>query len=250
MVKPLAGRSQQQNSYVRHPDVEAEIAAVLEWPLPEAFALAANGTLRPQTVVYLMRNCRPNRPTPAYDSLVVAFFSRLQRAGDHLTRGLSKLDRETVDGWVTDRTLHLIERDRLDIFEMSFKTGAERLYLTALARLQRQKAKELPREDLIEPGSNMTGEEAADGLALLNSTTAMPLAEARAALKETLEKLNEKERRAIFYVYHMKLTEKEAGDHLGCSDRNVRYLLESARRKALGEPKSTGGQPARKRANR
>jgi hypothetical protein len=34
---------------------------------------------------------------------------------------------------VKDKALRLMQLDPLDIFEMSFKTGAERLYLTAIA---------------------------------------------------------------------------------------------------------------------
>jgi hypothetical protein len=46
---------------------------------------------------------------------------------------MSEVHRERVHELVKDKALKLMQSDRLDIFEMSFKTGAERLYLTAIA---------------------------------------------------------------------------------------------------------------------
>ncbi|WP_077376170.1 sigma-70 family RNA polymerase sigma factor [Mesorhizobium prunaredense] len=230
-LKPLAGKTKEGKPYARPPAVEAEIEAVLEWPLPKAFALAAAGKLRPQTLVYLMRNFRPNRPDPKYDTLVIAFFSRLERAGDRMIRDLSDLDRERVNDLVKDKALWLIEADRLDIFEMSFKTGAERLYYSARAVVRLRSKTEVSREDLVGPDSDLTGEEAADALSMV-SDSSMPLAEARTMLNQVLEMLNEKERLAIFYVLQARMTETEAGAQMGCTARNIRYLLKSAAAKA------------------
>lgn len=241
-MKPLAGANAKGQPYVRPKGVEEEISAVLGWPLDRAFALAAEGHLRPQTLVYFMRNFRPNRPTPAYDRLVVAFFSRLQRAGQRLIRGLSEVDRERVDELVKDRALELMAQDRLDIFEMSFKTGAERLYLTELAKVRLRAATEVSREDLVKPGSDLTGEEVADAVGFADPS--QPLAEARAMLSEVLGLLTEKEREAVTYVHALGLSELEAAERIACTDRNVRYLLASARRKALAEGKGAR-KPAR-----
>jgi DNA-directed RNA polymerase specialized sigma24 family protein len=60
----------------------------------------------------------------------------------------------------------------------------------------------------------------------------MPLAEARATLSQVLGVLNEKERLAIFYVLQAGLTEPQAGEQMGCTARNIRYLITSAGRKA------------------
>jgi DNA-directed RNA polymerase specialized sigma24 family protein len=48
--------------------------------------------------------------------------------------------------------------------------------------------------------------------------------------------LTEKQRQAVFYVLQLDLTEKEAGERMGCGDRNIRHLLKSAREKALALP--------------
>jgi hypothetical protein len=88
-VKPLIGKDKDGRPYRRPREVDEEIKAVLEWPLPQAFGLAAEGKLRPQTLVYLLRNFKPNRPGSQYDSLIMAFFSRLQRSGEPLVRELS-----------------------------------------------------------------------------------------------------------------------------------------------------------------
>ena len=241
-MKPLAGANAKGQPYVRPKGVEEEISAALGWPLEKVFALAADGHLKPQTIVYFMRNFRPNRPTPAYDRLVVAFFSRLQRAGQRLVRNLSEVDRERVDELVKDRALELMARDRLDIFEMSFKTGAERLYLTALAKVRLRAATEISREDLVKPGSDLTGEEAADAVGFADPS--LPLAEARVMLSEVLGLLTEREREAVTYVHGLGLSELEAAEQMACTDRNIRYLLASARLKALAEGKGAR-KPAR-----
>lgn len=234
-MKPLAGANAKGEPYVRPKGVEEEISAALDWPLDKVLALAAEGHLKPQTLVYFVRNFRPSRSTRAYDRLVVAFFSRLQRAGQRLIRNLSEVDRERIDELVKDRALELLAQDRLDIFEMSFKTGAERLYLTALAKVRLRTATEVAREDLVKPGSDLTGEEVADAVGFANPS--LPLAEARAMLSEILGLLTEREREAVTYVHALGLSELDAAEQMGCTDRNVRYLLASARRKALAEGK-------------
>jgi hypothetical protein len=80
--------------YVRPTAVTEEIETILALPLHEAFRLASSGHLRPQTLVYLMRNFRPNKSNQAYDALVVAFYSRLERSGDRLMSGLTETQRE------------------------------------------------------------------------------------------------------------------------------------------------------------
>lgn len=244
-MKPLAGKTEDGKPYCRPPNVEEEIKAVLEWPLSRSFSLAAQGKLLPQTLVYLMRNFRPNRSIPEYDSLVVAFLSRLKRAGEPLVRSMSELNRERVHERVMDKALEVMAKDDLDIFEMSFKLGAERLYLTAISYVRLRARTEVSREDLIEPDSDMTGEEAADALGFVLDGS-MPLVEARASLREILKLLNDKERLAVMYVLGLKHTENEAAQKMSCTDRTIRNLLGSACKKALKV--STGSAPrARKR---
>ena len=61
-------------------------------------------------------------------------------------------------------------------------------------------------------------------------------------LNQIYEMLTEKERLAIFYVHEAGLTEKEAAEQLGCTDRNVRYLIKSASRKARASEESAPRQ--------
>lgn len=235
-MKPLTGTNSKGEPYVRPAVVEAEIAAVLEWPMEKVYALALEGKLRPQTLVYLMRNFRPNRSTPEHDRLILAFFARLQRFGEPMLRSMSEVNRERVDELVKDKALELFAKDKLDIFEMSFKLGAERLYLTAIAKVRLRADTEVSREDLVSPGLGLTSEETAD---LLGHTFdgSTPLAEAKAMLADVMEYLNEKERLAIYYVHQLGLTEKEAAEQMHCTDRNIRHLISSARQKALGQGK-------------
>jgi DNA-directed RNA polymerase specialized sigma24 family protein len=234
VLKPLTG------TYTRPDGVRQEIEEVLKHPLPVAFRMAAEGKLKPQTLVYLMRNFRPNQRTRDHDNLVVAFLSRLERFGDRLIRDFSEVDREKINGEVMNIVLELINDDKLDIFEMSFKRGATCLYLTARAKVRLRAQTEVSREDLVLPESDMTGEETADALSFVQDGT-LPLAEARAMLRQVRDKLKEREWLALLYVDGMDLTDKEAGEQMNCSARNIQYLLTKARKKVRGEER--GARP-------
>ncbi len=229
--------------YARPPSVQTEIEAALDLPLQKAFDLACAGHLRPQTLVYLMRNFRPNGGSSAHDALVLAFFTRLERAGDRLVAGLTDTEREWVQGEVKVKAAEWLFDNRMDVFECSFKLGAERLFLTQIAKVRRRTGAEVSREALVDPESDLTGEEAADARRLAHAGMSTPLAEIRVKLQEALEPLTDKERLALVYVEQLGLTEKEAGERLGCSARNVRYLVTNARAKARGDATS-----ARRRA--
>jgi len=89
--------------YVRPDVVREQIERTLDLPLYQAFELARDGLLRPQTLVYLMRNFRPNSRSPGYDAMILAFYSRLERSGDSLTSGLTETQREWVEGEVVKK---------------------------------------------------------------------------------------------------------------------------------------------------
>lgn len=234
VVKPLTRVNKKTGKpYVRPKPIETEIEAALDLPLHDAFSLASKGSLRPQTLVYLIRNFKPNRSTPAYDAMVVAFFSRLQRVGDGMLSDLPENYRERAWAYVQDKVLAWFGDDRMDIFEMSFKLGAERLFLTARAMMRRRMATEIPGEDLRDPDIELTAEETADALGLVHRGIGASLAQARIELADALARMTDRERLAVKYVHLLGRTEKEAGELMGCSDRNVRYLLANARSKAL-----------------
>jgi len=240
VLKPLTGTTKDGKPYYRPGPVTEEIEAVLKRPLPEAFRLAAEGKLRPQTLVYLMRNFRANQTTREHDNLWVAFFSRLERFGDRVIRDFSESDQEKIRDEVKTIAIELIHKDALDIFEMSFKMGATRLYLTARAKYRLRAETEIPCEDLVAAESDMTGEEVADALSL-GQGGAMPLVDVRARLRQVRDKLSDEEWLALLYVDGMGFTEKEAGKKMRCSDRKVRYLLKAARIKARDEER--GARP-------
>lgn len=232
VVQPLAKISKKQKVYKRPPAIEEEIAATLALPLHEAFGLAASGHLRPQTLVYLIRNFKPNRPTPQYDAMVVAFFSRLERSGDRILVGLPENIRERAHAVVQDKALELLADNDLDIFECSFKLGAERLYLTARAKMRLRMATEISREDLTTPDSEVSTEEIADALAVRTSRVGAPLAEIKSELQNILALLTDEERIAVGHIHLMGLTYAEAAAAMGCSDTKVKYLIKRARDKA------------------
>lgn len=245
IVAPLTRISKRTGEpYVRPPNVLSQIRAVLDLPIDQAFDLARGGRLYPQTLVYLMRNFRPNRRDPRHDAIVLAFFARLKSVGERIVGGLPETQRDWVDGLVADKVMQWLPTDRMDAFEVSFKQTAERLYLSELRRVRVRTRDEVSREDLVEPDSGLTGEEAADALASRPASTTS-LAEARAQLSELYEALTDRERLAVGYHLELGLTEKETGDLIGCSDRHVRNLIKSARAKARGEER-----PARRSAGR
>lgn len=235
IVQQLTQVSKQQKAYSRPPAVEEEIKAVLALPLHEAFVLAATGRLRPQTLVYLLRNFRPNELTAEYDAMVVAFFSRLEQAGQRIVADLPEIFRERAHAEVKDKALEWFADDKLDIFECSFKLGAERLYLTARTKMRLRMTTEISREDLVSDDTDVDTEEIADALAYRAGRTAMPLAEARAELQSVLAILTDEERIAITHILVMGLTYKEAAAAMDCSDTKVKYLIKRAREKALGK---------------
>ena len=232
IVQQLAKVSKKQKAYTRPAAVEEEIAATLALPLHDAFSLAVSGHLKSQTLVYLLRNFKPNRPTPRYDAMVVAFFSRLERAGNRILADLPENFRERAHAIVKDKALEWFADDNLDIFECSFKTGAERLYLTARSKMRLRMATELYREDLAPPDSDVATEEIADALAVRAGRAAVPLAEARAELQSILALLTDEERIAVGHYHAMGLTYVETAAAMGCSDTKVKYLIKRARDKA------------------
>ena len=236
IVKPLTRNSKKTGEiYVRPAHVQEQIEAVLELPLEDAFEAARSGHLYPQTLVYLLRNYRPNGRSQSHDGLVVAFFSRLERAGQSLVRRLSIAQREWVEGEVVTRILEWLPTDRMDIFEISFKLAAERLYYTEIAKVLLRTSAEVAVEDLVEPGSDLKGQEVAESILARRAGPTTPLAEIRAELGEELGKLTERERLAVIYVEAFGLEHHDAGKRMGCSGRNIRYLLKSARAKVCGE---------------
>ena len=172
----------------------------------------------------------------------MAFFSRLERAGKALVRHLSPTQREWVEGEVVTRILEWLPTDKMDIFEISFKLAAERLYYTEIAQGPAEDLGGGRLEDLVEPGSDLIGEDVAEGILARRAGPTAPLAEIRAELEEALGTLTERERLAVIYVEAFGLEHDEAGKQMGCSGRNIRYLLKNARAKACGEQ-------ARARAN-
>ena len=67
-IEPLTRNRKNGDRYERPEPVEAEIERVLELPLHEAFRLASSGGTRAQTLVYLLRRFRPNRPNAVPDA--------------------------------------------------------------------------------------------------------------------------------------------------------------------------------------
>lgn len=232
IVQPLAKVSKKQKVYKRPVAVEEEITATLALPLDDAFRLAASGQTRPQTLVYLIRNFKPNRPTPQYDAMVVAYFSRLERAGDRILRDLPENFRERAHEEVQDKALEMIAANDLDIFECSFKLGAERLYLTARSKMMLRMRTEISREDMTIPDSDVSTEEIADALAVRAGRAGAPLAEIKAELNSISALLTDEERLAVGHHLLMELTFDETAAAMGCSDTKVKYLIKNARAKA------------------
>lgn len=235
-LRPLTKiHSKTKEVYTRPAAITAEIEAVLQWPLHDAFSLASQHKLKPQTLVYLLRNFQPNRPTQQYNSMVVAFFSRVERAGCSFVKDLAQNEQERVHGEVKDMILRLWGTEAMDAFELSFKKVVDRLYMTAYDKISLRLRTEIPWEDLYDRESGETGEDFAEALGLSHRGPSAPLAEVKTELAQIMELLSPKERDAVIYVHHLRMTELEAAEQMGCTDRNVRHLLKKAREKAQGK---------------
>lgn len=225
-IEPLTRNRKNGDRYERPEQVEAEIERVLELPLHEAFRLASSGGTRAQTLVYLLRRFRPNRPNAHYDAMVEAFFARLDRGAARYLPGIPAHLHERAQGIVRDKVLAWWDTDRMDILECGFASTVERLYLTARDTVMTRATTEVAVGDLGEDDGGTPLLRRASG------DTAMPLAEARAELANVMAALKPGGRRAIWLVEGLGMTEKEAGAAMGCTDRNVRHLLKQARETA------------------
>ncbi|GLS33065.1 Sigma-70, region 4 [Mesorhizobium albiziae] len=232
VLPPLTRVTKQGVTYARPERIEQEIAAALDLPLNQAFKLAASGHLSPQALVFFLRRFRPNKRSTEYDAMFMAFFSRIERAG---TRHLSDIPshlHERAHDQVRDKVLSWMSDDRMDIFEASFRTVVERLYLDARSRLMLRISTELPIGDFGSDDEETSGGDVVD--ALFASTNPQPrsLADVRSELRSIIAQLDGEEGQALLYVDGLGMTEKEAAAQMNCSDRKVRYLLKRARPKA------------------
>lgn len=229
-IPPLTGKTKEGILYVRPDRVETEIAAALELPLDRAFELAANGHLTPQTLAFFLRRFRPNGRSPSYDAMLLAFLSRIERAGRRRLLDIPEHWHERAHEFVQDKVFEWFGTERMDIFEMSFARAVECLYLDARAYLKLRIETELSTEDFA-LSEEIDGEDVVDAMAgRLNRGTLTP-AEARSELAGVMAKLTLEEGRALIYVDGLGLIEKEAAQEMKCSVRKVGYRLKSAREK-------------------
>lgn len=236
-LPPLTRTRKKGIIYVRPPRIEHEIIAALDLPIEQAYQLAAAGRLSPQALIFFLRRFRPAGRSPAYDAMFKAFFARVERAGDRYLSDIPRHWHERAHTRVGDKILEWMSDDRMDIFEVSFRSAVEGLYLDARSYLKLRIAAEKPIEDFAMPNEDLTGEDVVGVLYADATADALPLAEVRLELQSALGKLKDEEQTALLYVDGLGLTEKQAAKLMNnCSDRKVRYLLKRARQ-ALREIK-------------
>lgn len=228
-VVPLKGMSPEGEPYVRPVRVEAEIERIVDLPLNNAFSLAATDALLPQTVMHLLRNF-PNNRSPLYCAAFERFLARAERTADRLLAYLPVHWRERGRDMAIDEILQRFGTDRLDIFELSYKTAMERICVDVGRKLRLRIRTELPAEDLADRDGEQTGGDAVDAMVFRVGAT-MPAAEAVAQLRSALAVLTDRERWVLLAVEFADMTEDEVGTEIGCGARNVRHILKRAREK-------------------
>jgi DNA-directed RNA polymerase specialized sigma24 family protein len=165
--------------------------------------------------------------------MVVAFFSRVERAGWSFVKDLAQNEQERVHAEVKDVILkRMWGTEGMDALELSFKKVVDRLYMTAYDKISLRLRTEISWEDLSDGETGETGQDFAEALGLSHRGHSVPLAEVKTELAQIMDLLSPKERDAVNYVHALGMTEFEAAEQMGCTDRNVRHLLKKAREKA------------------
>src|SRR3546814_172419 len=194
-LPPLTRMRKKGSIYVRPPRIEQEIIAALDLPLEQAYQLAASGKLSPQALIFFLRRYRPAGRSPAYDAMFKTFFARVERAGHRYLSDIPGHWHERAHIRVSDKILEWMSDDRMDIFEVSFRSAVEGLYLDARSYLKLRITTEKPTEDFAIPDEDLTGEDAVDVLYASVKPDALPLAEVRLELRSVLGKLKAEEDR-------------------------------------------------------
>lgn len=229
---PLKGDGSEGAPPVRPLRVQTEIEQVVDLPLHNAFSLAATGKLLPQTVVHLLRNFRPNQPTPLHGAAFEWFLAKVEASADRLLGGLPPHWRERGREMAIDEVLKRFESGKLDIFEMSYSTAMRRICVDVVRYLRPRMRTELPIEDFSDQDGELTGLDAVEAR-VFKMGVVMPASEASAQLASALACLTDKERRVLLAIEMMDMTEAEVADIIGCGPRNIRHILKRAREKVL-----------------
>lgn len=186
-----------------------------------------------ECLLYFLRNFRPNGgPSPVYEAILLEFLDRVDQRVIGRTGGIAQ-DRRTEIR--QDLQLWFIERiatgdDVLDVFEFAFSLAVKGKIIDAIRRYRKRDAVEFAAStfDRDEEDDDSDG---AEVFAARSSLHQRRQQETIVELRDALDRLTDKERRAVLATEHLGLDQQEAGELLGVSSRRVRQLLTSAREK-------------------
>jgi DNA-directed RNA polymerase specialized sigma24 family protein len=240
-VAPLTRIDKEGQLYARPAQVEGEISHFLERPLSDLEDSITKTSPSSACLVYFARRFRSNGRSKLWDKVLVTLLARIdQQAYSHVRDFPAHLADEVVERVRMSFLARLQKNhDSLDIFECKFNFAVKRLTVAERRPVKRRVDGEVAIEDLAGAEETDSGYDALAAIRYRAGAQALPKAEAAAQLRQVLSKLTDRERQAVIAVYQLGLPEKSkdpdkptAAKLLGISDRMVRYLLVSARRKA------------------
>lgn len=241
-VRPLTRRSKEGTLYARPQEIENEIAAALERPLGELLG-AGRGVSSP-CLLYFARNHRPNGHSRIYEGVLMELLDRIDRQVRGRVGGLPPHQRAAIRQDVRDQFLERLFRnhDSLDIFEARFALAVKSLAVDAIRRGVKKDSVEVPAESFADRETGEGGIAVVERRAHKSAAPMLSEGEARTDLRKVLARLTPREREAVIAVHEIGLKieaedpeEETAATVMGVSGRAVRYLLKSARDKALAE---------------
>lgn len=243
-VAPLTRVNKQGVLYERPVEIEAEIRHFLDRPLDQLVATVSSTSPSSSCLLYFARRFRPNRRSRLWDTILMTLLSRVEHQAKRYFADLRPEAAEEALHRVRMSFLARLQNDHdsLDIFECRFKFAVKRLAISE-RRLAKPKADaEISIEDLGGAESNSSGYDALDAIRYRFALAPRVEADAAADLSRVLARLTDKERKAVIAVYQLGFPEGSkdpneitAAKLLGVSDRMIRYLLSSARKKATDE---------------
>jgi RNA polymerase sigma factor (sigma-70 family) len=216
-------------TYHRRVELELEIRRALERPMQEL--VAGPTPVSTECLLYFVRNFRPNGGrSPMYEAILLEFLKRVDErvikrtGGIHTDRRIEI--RSDLRAWFIEKVA--TGNNLLDVFEFAFNRAIKSKIIDAVRRYRARDAVEVPasafRSDDDEDGDS----EGSEAIAARSNMHRRTQAETMLELREALELLTEKERRALVATEYYRVDQEEAGKILEVSDRRIRQLLKSA----------------------
>ncbi|MER9312237.1 sigma-70 family RNA polymerase sigma factor [Mesorhizobium australicum] len=225
---PLTRKKKDGTTYYRRPALEAEIRRALLRPMQEL--VPGSAPVSNECLLYFLRNFQPNGGrSPTYEAILLEFLKRVDQRAIKRTGGIHSDRRTEIRGdlrvWFIDKIAN--HSDLLDVFEFAFNRAIKGKIIDAIRRYQTRDSIEIP-ASAFSSGDEDGEDDGSEAIAARSNLHRRTHAETMLELRDALDQLSDKERRALVATEYLKVDQKEAGRMVGVSARRIRQLLESA----------------------